>query len=111
MNFFFHVGKNSIFLVTSLLGMAKVLGSIGRATRAIEFYHRVITIFELNRGAESVDLVLPLSGLGNQLIKEGKATDAENVFTRLVASLFFWCIFWLVQNLDFIIDLFIHFPK
>ncbi|KAJ4726683.1 Nephrocystin-3 [Melia azedarach] len=77
-------GKNSIFLVTSLLGMAKVLGSIGRATRAIEFYHRVITIFELNRGAESVDLVLPLSGLGNQLIKEGKATDAENVFTRIL---------------------------
>lgn len=69
--------------------MAKVLGSIGRATKAVEIYHRVITILELNRGTESADLVLPLFSLGNLFIKEGKAVDAESVFIRLVSFFFF----------------------
>ncbi|KAJ0101006.1 hypothetical protein Patl1_05195 [Pistacia atlantica] len=75
--------KNSTFLITPLLGTAKVLGSVGRATKAVEIYHRVITILETNRGAESEDLVLPLSGLGNLLIKEGKAVAAESAFIRI----------------------------
>ncbi|GAY57200.1 hypothetical protein CUMW_177590 [Citrus unshiu] len=80
-----HMGrKTSILLVTSLLGMAKVLGSIGRAKKAVEIYHRVITILELNRGTESADLVLPLFSLGSLFIKEGKAVDAESVFSRIL---------------------------
>ena len=66
-----------------MLGLAKALGSIGRVTKAVEVYHRIITILELDRGAESEDLVLPLFGLGNLLIKEGKAKDAESAFVRL----------------------------
>ncbi|XP_028104666.1 nephrocystin-3 isoform X2 [Camellia sinensis] len=77
-------GKNSVFLITPLLGMAKVLGSIRRATKAVEVYHRVITIFELSKGAESEDLVVPLLGLGNLLMKEGKAMDAEIPFMRIL---------------------------
>ncbi|KAF5947502.1 hypothetical protein HYC85_013459 [Camellia sinensis] len=64
--------------------MAKVLGSIQRATKAVEVYHRVITIFELSKGAESEDLVVPLLGLGNLLMKEGKAMDAEIPFMRIL---------------------------
>jgi hypothetical protein len=64
--------------------MAKILGSIGKATKAIEVYQRVISILESSRGAESKDLVVPLSGLGNLLIKEGRATDAESLFNRLL---------------------------
>ncbi|THG19417.1 hypothetical protein TEA_003888 [Camellia sinensis var. sinensis] len=64
--------------------MAKVLGSIRRATKAVEVYHRVITIFELSKGAESEDLVVPLLGLGNLLMKEGKAMDAEIPFMRIL---------------------------
>lgn len=73
------------------MGTAKVLGSVGRVRKAVEIYHRVITILESNRGAESEDLVLPLFGLGNLLIKEGKAVDAESAFIRLFV--FFMCIF------------------
>lgn len=69
--------------------MAKVLGSIGRDTKAVEIYHRVITILELNRGTECADLVLPLFSLGSLFIKEGKAVDAESVFIRLVSFFFF----------------------
>ncbi|XP_044508343.1 nephrocystin-3 [Mangifera indica] len=76
-------GKDSTFLITPLLGTAKVLGSVGRVRKAVEIYHRVITILESNRGAESEDLVLPLFGLGNLLIKEGKAVDAESAFIRI----------------------------
>ncbi|KAF5956034.1 hypothetical protein HYC85_008890 [Camellia sinensis] len=50
--------------------MAKVLGSIRRATKAVEVYHCVITILKLSKGAESEDLVVPLLGLGNLLMKE-----------------------------------------
>lgn len=81
------VGKDSAFLITPLLGMAKALGSIGRVTKAVEIYHQAIAILELSRGAESEDLVVPLLGLGNLLIKERKATDAEIPFTRLVFCL------------------------
>ncbi|KAG5229538.1 nephrocystin [Salix suchowensis] len=56
-------GKGSAFLVSPLLGMAKILGSIGKATTAIEVYQRVISILESSRGAESKDLVVPLSVL------------------------------------------------
>ncbi|KAK0592901.1 hypothetical protein LWI29_027493 [Acer saccharum] len=77
-------GKNSTYLITPLLGLAKALGSIGRVTKAVEVYHRIITILELDRGAESEDLVLPLLGLGNLLIKEGKAKDAESAFIRIL---------------------------
>lgn len=80
----FLLGKGSAFLVSPLLGMAKILGSIGKATKAIEVYQRVISILESSRGAESKDLVVPLSGLGNLLIKEGRATDAESLFNRLL---------------------------
>ena len=78
----FLPGESSTFLVLPLLGMAKVLSFIGRATKAVEVYHRVITILEANKGAESEDLVVALFGLGNLLIKEGKVADAEDSFLR-----------------------------
>lgn len=68
--------------------MAKVLGSIGRTTEAVEDYHRAITILESSRGAESEDLVVPLFGLADLLIKEGRATDAESPFIRLIYVFF-----------------------
>ncbi|KAA3454876.1 nephrocystin-3 isoform X2 [Gossypium australe] len=77
-------GKNSVVLVTPLLGIAKVLSSTGKAAKAVDIYHRVIRILELNRGVETEDLVVPLFGLGSLLIKEGKVTGAENSFIRLV---------------------------
>ncbi|KAL9237429.1 hypothetical protein vseg_011978 [Gypsophila vaccaria] len=76
--------ENSIFLVTPLLGLAKVLGSIGKVTEAAEIYKRVITIMELNYGADSADLVQPLASLGNLLLHQGKADDAERPFTRIL---------------------------
>lgn len=63
--------------------MAKVFGSIGKASKAIEIYQLVITFLESNRGAESKDLVVPLLSLANLLLKEGRANDAESHFTRL----------------------------
>ncbi|KAF8379741.1 hypothetical protein HHK36_029189 [Tetracentron sinense] len=78
-------GNNSPFLITPLLGIAKVLGSIGRATKAVEIYHRAVAILELSRGAESEDVVVPLFGLGNLLIKEGRAADAEHSFKRILS--------------------------
>lgn len=77
-------GSNSIFIVTPLLGMAKVLGSIGRATKAVEAYERVISILEMLKGGESEDLVVPLLGLGNLVMKEKRAAAAESTFTRIV---------------------------
>ncbi|CAL5361823.1 unnamed protein product [Camellia sinensis] len=62
--------KRSLEIVEREYGMAKVLGSIRRATKAVEVYHCVITILELSTGAESEDLVVPLLGLGNLLMKE-----------------------------------------
>lgn len=82
-NIFLLSGKNSVFLVTPYLGMAKSLGSSGKATEAIEFYNRAITILESSRGVESEDLIVPLFGLGNILIQEGKAMEAETPFLRL----------------------------
>uniref|UniRef100_A0A803MUN9 Nephrocystin-3 n=1 Tax=Chenopodium quinoa TaxID=63459 RepID=A0A803MUN9_CHEQI len=80
-----HMGsKHSIFLVTPLLGLAKHLGSVGRAAEAVEIYERVITIVESSHGADSLDLVLPLSGFGNLLLRQGKPNDAEIPFTRIL---------------------------
>ncbi|KAM6586530.1 hypothetical protein CsatA_009135 [Cannabis sativa] len=80
-----HMGStNSVFLVTPFLGMAKALASTGKATKAIEFYHRSITILESSRGPQSEDLVIPLFGLGNLLLQEGKAKDSETPFLRIL---------------------------
>lgn len=68
--------------------MAKVLSTTGKTKNAVDIYHCVIHILELSRGAESEDLVVSLFGLGNLLIKEGRATDAENSFIRLVSISF-----------------------
>ncbi|KAL9312860.1 hypothetical protein ACSQ67_018312 [Phaseolus vulgaris] len=77
-------GKDSTLLVTPCLGMAKVLGSFGKATKAIEIYQRVITLLGSSRGAQSKDLVVPLLSLGNLLLKERRANDAETHFTRVL---------------------------
>lgn len=78
----FLLGKDSTFLVTPCLGMAKVLGSTRKTEKAMEMYQKAITLLESSRGAESKDLVVPLLGLGNLLLKEGRAIDAETHFTR-----------------------------
>lgn len=78
----FVIVGESAFLVTPLLGMANALGSTRRTTKAVEVYNRAIAIVEQDRGVESEELVVPLSGLGNLLVKEGKADLAENTFTR-----------------------------
>lgn len=83
-NLFSFAGNTSCFLKTPLLGMAKVLGSIGKAAEAIDAYQRVITILELSKGTETEELVLPLSGLGNLLLNEGKIYEAEAHFNRFV---------------------------
>lgn len=76
-------GTKSSFLCTPLMGIAKVLGSSGRASEAIETYHHVIKILESSRG-EGEELVVPLSALGNLLQKEGKPSDAEYTFNRVL---------------------------
>lgn len=81
---FLLVGNSSTLLITPLLGMGKVLGFIGRASKATDMYHRAIGILENSCGAESEQLVVPLFALGNLLIKEGKVTDAEETFVRLI---------------------------
>ena len=82
--------------------MAKVLGAIGRSTKAVETYHRAIAILELNKGAESEDLVVALLGLGNILLKEGRTTDAETHFVRLLSFIyvFFFHMDWSQLSLD-----------
>ena len=82
--------------------MAKVLGAIGRSTKAVETYHRAIAILELNKGAESEDLVVALFGLGNILLKEGRTTDAETHFVRLLSFIyvFFFHMDWSQLSLD-----------
>lgn len=78
-------GGQCVFLVTPLLGLAKVLGSSGRTSEAAESYQRVISIMESSHGgADSADLLLPLSGLGNLLLSQGKANEAEKPFTRIL---------------------------
>ncbi|KAE8722464.1 hypothetical protein F3Y22_tig00013960pilonHSYRG00101 [Hibiscus syriacus] len=74
--------NNSVFLVTPLSGMAKVLSSTAKATQAVDIYHRVIHILELSRGVASEDLIVPLFGLGSLLMKESKVTGAEDAFIR-----------------------------
>lgn len=75
--------------------MAKSLGSSGKATRAIEFYNLAISLLESSRGIENKDLIMPLLGLGNMLLQEGKATEAENPFLRLnfFPAFFGWATF------------------
>ncbi|KAH9621521.1 hypothetical protein KSS87_019334 [Heliosperma pusillum] len=77
-------GEHNIFLVTPLLGLAKVLGSNGRASEAAEIYKRVITIMESRYGADNANIILPLACLGNLLLGQGKADDAEHPFTRIL---------------------------
>ncbi|CAN4085695.1 unnamed protein product [Withania somnifera] len=50
-------GNTSSFIVTPLLGMAKVMGSNGNTKKSIETYHRVVKILESSRGEESEELV------------------------------------------------------
>lgn len=87
------LGTQSSLLCTPLIGMAKMLGSIGRASEAIETYHHIIKILESRRG-DGEELIVPLSALGNLLQKEGKASDAEFTFNRFVlcARIVFTCI-------------------
>ncbi|KAK6926032.1 hypothetical protein RJ641_007751 [Dillenia turbinata] len=73
-------GKNSTLLITPLMGTAKALGYLGRATEA----HRAISILEVSRGFDCKDLTVPLFSLGNLLIKEGQAEDAESCFSRVL---------------------------
>uniref|UniRef100_A0A0A0KN69 MalT-like TPR region domain-containing protein n=1 Tax=Cucumis sativus TaxID=3659 RepID=A0A0A0KN69_CUCSA len=73
-------GEDSSFLITPILGMAKVLGTIGRAGKAVECYNRAISLLESSRGFENEDLVIPLISLGNLMLKEGKGKDAETCF-------------------------------
>lgn len=80
------------------MGIAKVLSSTGKATKAVDIYHRVIRILELNRGVETEDLVVPLFGLGSLLIKEGKVTGAENSFIRLVRIPFILIQLWVFRS-------------
>ena len=98
----FLLGENSIYIITPLLGMAKVLGAIGRSTKAVETYHRAISILELNKGAESEDLVVALLGLGNILLKEGRMTNAETHFVRLLSFIYviFFHMGWSQLSLD-----------
>ncbi|KAH9606482.1 hypothetical protein KSS87_016426 [Heliosperma pusillum] len=77
-------GEHNIFLVTPLLGLAKVLGSNGRASEAAGIYKRVITIMESRYGADNANIILPLACLGNLLLGQGKADDAEHPFTRIL---------------------------
>lgn len=82
-----------------LLGMGKALGSVGRATKAVDVYNRIISILESNLGADCKEIVVPLNALGNLLIEEGKAKDAENAFTRffyILNNCFFVNIFFLL---------------
>ncbi|CAN1235708.1 NPHP3 [Linum perenne] len=78
-------GKSSTFLVSPLLGMAKGLASVKSTKKAVEIYHRAIHILESSSGAESEDLIVPLFALGNLLVKEGNATDAETPFLRILS--------------------------
>ncbi|XP_020088876.1 nephrocystin-3 isoform X1 [Ananas comosus] len=79
-----YFGNQSPFLILPLMGIAKVLRSIGRSTKAIAVYQRAVDILEKKRGMGSEELVVPLSGLGNLLLSEGKAVEAENCFSRIL---------------------------
>lgn len=78
------------------MGIAKVLRSIGRSTKAIAVYQRAVDILEKKRGMGSEELVVPLSGLGNLLLSEGKAVEAENCFSRYCST---WYVSWNIHKL------------
>ena len=82
-NLFLVSGKSNIALVQAYIIIGHSLSSIGKATKAIEFYHKAITILESSSGAESEELLVPLDKLCNLLIEEGKAKDAESHSLRL----------------------------
>lgn len=80
------------------MGIARVFGLTGRAAKAIEIYHRAISILEISRGNACEDLVVPLCALGNLLMKEGRITDAECSFKRSfhLSSYFLVCVLLLL---------------
>ncbi|PKA54400.1 hypothetical protein AXF42_Ash000233 [Apostasia shenzhenica] len=78
-------GQDSLFLITPLLGRAKVFKLIGRATKAMAIYDQAIYILEKNRGMDSDELVIPLFCLGDLCISEGKALEAESCFSRILS--------------------------
>ncbi|GMP70608.1 hypothetical protein CsSME_00029397 [Camellia sinensis var. sinensis] len=66
-------------------------------------YRCLLTILELSKGADSEDLVVPLLGLDNLLMKKGKAKDTENPFIgilnvcyvgRMMEELEWQCVLW-----------------
>ncbi|CAN6444491.1 unnamed protein product [Victoria cruziana] len=77
-------GRESLFLVSPLLGMARAFASSGRAKEGIRTFHRVIHFYEGSKGGDDEDLVLPLSSLGNLLVSEGKIEEAEKCFNRII---------------------------
>ncbi|KAB2596826.1 nephrocystin-3-like [Pyrus ussuriensis x Pyrus communis] len=72
--------KNCVFLTTPILGMAKVLSSIGRTSKAVEFYNSATTLLESSRAAESEDLVIPLlaSAILSKVLNICKKLYGEN---------------------------------
>lgn len=65
------------------MGLAKVQETSGRASQAIATYYTVIKLLESSKAGEGERLVLPLSALGDLLLKEEKASEAEHLFNRL----------------------------
>ncbi|XP_031499556.1 uncharacterized protein LOC116263877 isoform X2 [Nymphaea colorata] len=78
-------GKQSLFLVSPLLGIARAFASSGRAKEGIKTFHEVIHLYERSKGGDDEDLVFPLSSLGNLLVSEGKIEEAENCFSRIIS--------------------------
>ncbi|KAL8049427.1 hypothetical protein ABFX02_06G020100 [Erythranthe guttata] len=66
------------------MGMAKVQGTSRKSREAIKTYQRVVEILESSRGGETEDMIAPLCSLGNLLIKEGRNSDAEYTFNRVL---------------------------
>ena len=70
--------------------MARSLGSLGEASKAIEFYRSAIAIMESSEDVESEYLITLLGELGSLLLREGKVKDAEDPYQRLIMFLLFW---------------------
>eukprot|EP00257_Ricinus_communis_P017943 XP_015576515.1 uncharacterized protein LOC8268186 isoform X3 [Ricinus communis] len=69
-----------------LMHMGSMYSALGKFEKSMIAYQRVISVLEskYGRGAESKELVVPLFGLGNLLMKEGRTTDAEIHFIRIL---------------------------